>query len=438
MRNVETMARMALLRSPLPTITHSPLTIHDSRFTEVPMIDTYHAIKITDHVFWVGAVDWTLREFHGYQTSRGTSYNAFLIVSDKVVLIDTVKKPFKDEMFSRIASVVPLDKIDVIVSNHTEMDHSGCLPELLREAPAARVVASPNGARDLKEHFQFDREITPVGDGEALDVGGGPGGVRLKFIHSPMLHWPDSMVTWYEQDGILFSQDAFGMHLASSERYDDEIGEDILLCEASKYFANILLPFSPLITRFHEKLGKMNLPVKLLAPDHGPLWRKRIGWILDLYGKWAGQKPSRKAVIVYDTMWQSTAMMASAIEDGLLSSGVAVKRMPLSACHRSDVATELLGAGALVVGSPTLNNMIFPTVADVLAYLTGLKPRNLVGAAFGSYGWNGLAVKQIVKALEEMKIPVVHSGVSVKYVPDNDDLKQCAALGARVAEAISA
>ena len=397
------------------------------------MLSTHHALKITDTVYWVGAIDWNLRDFHGYLTGRGTTYNAFLIVAGgKVVLIDTVKQPFKDEMLSRIASVVSPEKIDIIVSNHAEMDHTGCLPEVIALARPDKVYTSRNGARDLKQHFDLGAELTPVADGEVLDLGA----IKLTFIHSAMLHWPDSMLTWYEAEGILFSQDAFGMHLASSERFDDEVAADILDYEASKYYANILLPYSPLVARLLAKVQKMNLPLKMIAPDHGPVWRKDPARVLGLYAKWADRTPGHKAVIIYDTMWQSTAKMASAVEDGLLAAGAPVKRLSLSVSHRSDVATEILDAGALLVGSPTLNSQMYPTVADVLTYLTGLIPGELSAAAFGSYGWNPLAIGHINRAFEAMQLRVVHPGLTVKYVPKAEDLQKCHDLGRMVGEAI--
>ncbi|MCX7047615.1 MAG: FprA family A-type flavoprotein [Candidatus Sumerlaeota bacterium] len=397
------------------------------------MSQIYHPQQISEHVYWVGAIDWTLRDFHGYLTQRGTTYNAFLIKSGKTILIDTVKAPFCDEFFSRIASVVPLSQIDYVVSNHTEMDHSGCLPDILREAPRAQLIASPNGARDLKRHFKFDREIAIAQDGQTLDLGG----AQLAVYHTPMLHWPDSMVTWFEQDGILFSQDAFGMHLASCERFADEISHDVLLYEAAKYYANILLPFSSLIPKTLKRLTDLNLPLRMIAPDHGPLYRKDLTWIVERYMEWAGQKPARKAVIVYATMWQSTEKMAAAIEDGLMSGGVAVKRMPLSVSHRSDVALEMLDTGALICGAPTLNNGLFPSMADCLTYLGGLRPKNRIGAAFGSYGWGQRSVTIMNEMLKSMGVELAHPGLSVRYAPDDNELNECGQMGAAIAQALT-
>jgi len=233
---------------------------------------------------------------------------------------------------------------------------------------------------------------------------------------------------------VLFSQDAFSMHLASSERFDDEIGDDILNYEAARYFANILLPLSSAVVKCLEKMRSLDITMRIVATDHGPIWRKDVNRIVELYSRWAAQKPTKKAVVAYDTMWQSTAMMARAIGEGLKAGGADAKLMPLRACHRSDVAAEILDAGALLVGTPTLNNNLFPTVADALTYLKGLKPRNLIGAAFGSYGWSGEAVGQVEDVLRGMKVDLIGESIKVKYVPDDEALAQCHSLGVLVAE----
>ena len=393
----------------------------------------FQAVKVTDSVYWVGAIDWAIRDFHGYLTSRGTTYNAYLILADKITLIDTVKAPFVDELLARIASVVDPRDISYIVSNHAEMDHSGGLPVTIETVGPEKVFASAKGADALSEHYRLDREVVPVGTGESLSLGN----MNLSFVETRMLHWPDSMFSYLDEGGVLFSQDAFGMHLASSERFADEIAPDILESEGAKYYANILLPLSSLVTRLLQQVPELGLDINIIAPDHGPIWRENIGKMLDYYAQWAQQTPTKKAVVVYDTMWQSTALMARAIGEGLAAGGAIPKLMQLRASHRSDVAAEILDAGALVVGSPTLNNNLFPPVADVLTYLKGLKPRNLVGAAFGSYGWSGEAVGQVEEVLTEMKVDLVAEGLKVKYVPDDDALAQCYALGQQIAQKLN-
>ncbi len=393
------------------------------------MSNAFKAIKITDRIYWVGAIDWGLRNFHGYETSRGSTYNAYLILADKITLIDTVKPEFYDEMMSRIASIIDPAEIKYIISNHAEMDHAGCLPRLVHKLNPEKVIASPKGVEALAEQFGWDREVEPVKTGDTLSLGNG----TLSFIETRMLHWPDSMFTFFEDEGVLFTNDAFGMHLACSERFADEIDPWIIKKEGAKYYANILLHLSPIVTKLLNKLASLNLDITMIAPDHGPIWRQDLNQIIDYYAQWADQQPTNKAVIVYDTMWKSTAAMAAAIGDGLAEGGVKVELMSLAGAHRSDVLTELLDAGALLVGSPTMNNQICPAVADVMNYLKGLKPKNLIGATFGSYGWSGEAVKQLDQIMRDMNVELVQEGLRVKYVPSEEDLAACRAMGAEVA-----
>ena len=390
------------------------------------------AIPLTDDVYWVGAIDWTIRDFHGYLTSRGTTYNAYLIMAEKITLIDTVKRPCLGEMMGRIASVVDPARIDVVISNHAEMDHSGALPDTLAAVQPEKVYASKMGAKALGKHFSLPLEITPVADGETLSLGN----LSLQFMETKMLHWPDSMFSYLPERELLFSQDAFGMHLASSERFDDEVDDWVLDYEAAKYYANILTPFSSLITKLLAKVAEMKLPLRMIAPDHGPVWRGDLGRIVGQYGHWAQMQPTRKAVIVYDTMWGSTCAMAKAYAEGLMAGGACVRQLPLSASHRSDVATELLDAGALLVGTPTINNNMFPTVADCLTYLRGLNRQNLIGAVFGSYGWSGEATKQAAEILDDMKVERVAEPMRVQWVPSDAELQQCFAVGRQIGETL--
>lgn len=392
------------------------------------MSEIFTAEKITEHVYWVGAIDWNIRDFHGYATHRGSTYNAYLILAEKIVLVDTVKRPFYKQLMSRIASVVDPGKIDYIISNHSEMDHSGCLPEAIAAIKPEKVFASPMGVKALAQNLGLTN-IETVKDGQTLSLGN----LTLSFLETRMLHWPDSMVTYLAEDELLFSQDGFGMHLASSERFDDQIPDWLLEVEAAKYWANILLPFCGQVTKVLQRVTDAKLKFKYIAPDHGPIWRANPGKIIGLYAKWAKQEAANKAIIVYDTMWNSTETMAHAVGSGLLAEGVPIKVMPLKSNHRSDVVTELLDAGALVVGTPTLNNNLFPTVADILTYIKGLKPKNLVGAAFGSYGWSGEGVGQVLDQLKAMKLETIDEGVKHLYVPDDAALSRCSQLGIAVA-----
>lgn len=391
-----------------------------------------HAVRISEHVYWVGAIDWTIRDFHGYLTERGTTYNAFLILADKVTLIDTVKAPFRGELLARITSLIDPKRIDYLVSNHAEMDHSGCLPDLIHMVQPEKVFASPLGVKALTDHFHLREALTPVKDGDTVNLGN----LHLTFVETRMVHWPDSMFTYLAEDGVLFSNDGFGMHLATSERFDDEVDGAELERQAAKYFANILLPFSPIIAKLLEKVNGLQLDLRLIAPDHGPIWRTDYHNVLAWYARWATQQRRNSAVLVYDTMWQSTSKMAQAIAEGLVDGGTSTRLLPLGSSHRSDVATEILDAGALLVGTPTLNNNIFPTVADVLTYLKGLKPRNVRGVAFGSFGWSGEAVGHVNEFLTAMNVALLSEGLKVKYVPDTAALAQCFALGQHVAHAL--
>ena len=389
------------------------------------------AVKITEHVWWVGAIDWALKEFHGYTTHRGTTYNAFLIMADKITLIDTVKAPFKNEMYARIASVVDPAKIDYIVSNHAEMDHSGALPEVIRELNPEKVFASVAGVKALHDHFRIGDKLTPVKTGDSISLGN----LNLAFVETKMLHWPDSMFTYLAEDKLLFSQDGFGMHLATNQLFADENEWDVIETEMKRYYANILLPYAPQALKLLEVFPTLNLDIAMIAPDHGPLWRgDLLTKPLELYGKWAKQEPVDQALVIYDTMWHSTEKMAFEIADGIRSTGAKVKVMALDGHSRSDVAAEMLDIGALVVGSPTINNGLFPRTADVLTYLKGLRPKNLIGAAFGSFGWSGEAVAQINDYLKAMNVELVSDGLKLKYVPAEAELAQAYELGKLIGE----
>jgi flavorubredoxin/Na+-transporting NADH:ubiquinone oxidoreductase subunit NqrF len=396
--------------------------------------NTYHAVKVTDHVYWVGAIDWDVRNFHGYLTGRGTTYNAYLILADHITLIDTVKAPFIEEMFSRIASIIDPAQINYIVSNHSEMDHSGALPQTIERVNPSEVFVSKMGAKALANHFHLSRSFTVVGDGDSVDLGSD----RLSFAETRMCHWPDSMVSYLHGARLLFSQDAFGMHLAGDHRFADEYDPTVLAYESSKYYANILMHLGTHITKALDKLTSLNLPFDIVAPDHGPIYRRPedIQSIFESYTRWTQMPPTNKAVVLYDTMWGSTAMMARAVAEGLISKGADVKVMSLTENHRSDVVTELLEAGAIVVGSPTMNNQVFPSLADTMTYIRGLRPKNLVGACFGSYGWSGEAPKQLKGILDDLGIPLVADPLRINYVPDAAALAQCHDLGKQVARAM--
>jgi flavorubredoxin len=393
------------------------------------MADRHEAVHVAGRVYWVGAVDGALREFHGYSTPRGTTYNAYIILADKVTLVDTVKAPFYDEMIERIMSVIDPGRIDYIVSNHAEMDHSGCLPRMISRVSPEKVFASPMGIKGLREQFNWFETITPVKTGDVLDLGN----EELQFIETRMLHWPDSMVSYLPSEKILFTQDAFGMHLASEERFEDEVDWDTVRYESAKYYANILAPYSKLILNVLETLKNSGMDIQMLASDHGPIWRRNIQRIYDLYEKWSLKQPEKKVVIVYDTMWGSTARMAEEIARGVEETGIDVKLFHLNRIHRSDVATELLEAGAVLIGAPTINSNMYPSVADVLTYIRGLRFTHLLGGVFGSYGWGGEGTRQVKEMLEAMGVQVI-AETRAKYVPDEVALSECYSMGVTVAD----
>lgn len=395
----------------------------------------FKARQISEHVYWVGAIDWSLRDFHGYETSRGSTYNAFLILTEQPILIDTVKAPFFDEMLARIKSIIEPEKIKYIVSNHAEMDHSGCLPQAIEVIKPEKIFASKTAIATLKEHFHdLDVDlITPIVNNEFFTLGN----ATLKCIETKMLHWPESMFTYFAEDKVLFSQDAFGMHFASSYLFADEVhDQSVIHYEASKYFANILLPYAPLVNKLINNFAQFNLECAIIAPDHGPLWRNEsINNIINLWHTWSEQKFYNKVVIGYETMWGSTAKMARAIADGVINSNTncQVKILPLSQTHRSNLVTELLDAGGFILGSPTINQNIFPVIADHLCYLKGLKVKNLLGQVFGSYGWGGEAINILQQHYNEMNVSLVGEAIKCKYIPTSDILKQCCQLGNDIA-----
>ena len=386
-------------------------------------------IELAKNIYWVGAVDWNIRDFHGYSTYRGTTYNAYLIIDEKITLIDTVKREYKSDLLHRIRSIVDPEKIDYIVVNHVEMDHSGSLPAMVDVIKPEKVICSKMGLKALLKHFHHEEwPYQVVNPGEELSLGAR----TLSFLETRMLHWPDSMFTYVKGDEILFSSDAFGQHLATSERFDDEVNQDVLMYECAKYYANILTLYSPLVKKLIAKVQEMNLPIRMIAPDHGVIWRTNPGKILEAYSRWCVHTGRGNALIIYDTMWHSTEMMAKAVADGLQDEGISCKLLDLRVSHRSEVMTDVLEASAIILGCPTLNNGLLPRMAGFLMYMRGLKPTNKIGAAFGSYGWSGEAVKLLNEAMKEMKFTLCHEGLRVQYVPEHGELAQCVELGRTV------
>jgi flavorubredoxin len=387
-------------------------------------------VELIPGVYWVGVIDWTIRDFHGYLTEAGSTYNAYLIVDDKITLIDTVKKEFVPEMMARIAEIVPPEKIDYIISNHVEMDHSGGLTETVHRVKPEKIFCSPRGKTDLARHFKEEWPFQEVKTGSELSLGR----YNLMFLETPMLHWPDSMMTYLKEEQLLFSSDAFGAHQASSLRFDDQLPgyPTGYPHQLKKYYANILMPMGSLITQLFKKIGELGLTFKMIAPDHGLIY-KNPQWVLAAYQKWAAGVTEPKGLVIYDTMWHSTELLAHAFTEGLMDAGAEAQLHHLRSTHYSDIVPEVLDAGLLMIGSPTLNNNMFPTVGQFLTYLKGLKPKNKAAMAFGSFGWSGQAVGLVNKELEAMQLKLVHDGFQVKYVPDPEELAQARALGEKLA-----
>jgi len=375
------------------------------------------AKEIAKNVYWVGARDWNVRDFHGYVTPRGTTDNAYLIIDEKITLIDTVKAGFEEEMIRRISSIINPSQIDYVISNHVEMDHSGGIPKILEVAKNAQLITCPVGKLGLEKHFGLNFPFKVVKTLDTLSLGQ----KTLQFVQTPLVHWPDSMATFLVEDQILFSNDAFGHHMAPEHLFDDQMPLDILMEESAKYYANIVLPYGPQVEKVFESLGKINF--KTICPSHGIVWRKHVPEILEKYRSWLSHEDNGSAVIVYDSMWKSTEALAMETSMEFERRGIPVKLRNLKYTHMSDIMTDVMLAKYVAVGTPILNNMIFPSVAGFLTYMRGLKPQNKIGFIFGSFGWNQGAFKEMFQWFEDLgwKMPV--QPFTEKWVPTADEKK---------------
>jgi len=372
--------------------------------------------EIKKDIYSVGVSDWNVRNFHGYLTQRGSSYNSYLIMDEKITLIDTVKAPFTKEFLARIECVVPLEKIDYVVSNHVEMDHSGAMPELMKRCPNATVLMSAAAEKEHKLHYDTSKwKIQVVKTGDSVSLGKR----TLSFLMTPMVHWPDNMVTYCVEDKILFSNDAFGQHYASAEYFDDELPLDVTLWEAKKYYANIVMPYSNQVVAALEAASKLD--IKMIAPSHGLIWRSHIADILKCYIDWSQSKTEKKVVIVYDSMYGSTEKIAYAIRNAFENKGYSYKFFDLKSNHHSDVITDCLDAEYICVGSPALNKNILPSVASMLTYIQGLITKGKKGILFGSYGWAPMNIKVMQRYFEESSIELVAT-YNFNFIPKPEDL----------------
>jgi flavorubredoxin len=391
------------------------------------------AAKVTDNIWWVGAIDWNLRDFHGFETPQGTTYNCYLVMGESgIALVDTTKAPFVPELLSRIESVVPLERITHIVVNHVEPDHNGGLPEVMAAMPQARVVASPAGVKGVAEYHN-GLEVEAVKAGDVIDLGGR----TLTFQPMSMVHWPDSMFTYCPEERVLMPNDAFGQHVSSDERFASEYGLDAALHELGVYYANILLPLGTAIGKAISKVVETGWELDVVAPSHGLIWRgEEIGRVIESYQRWGAGEKRDKVVIAYSTMWGSTAALASRIADAVGAAGCEVAVYDLAVSPIAHVTAELLEAKALLLGSPTLHHGMLYRVAGYLQYLAGLKPTGRLAATFGSYGWSKGAEKQMRARLEEIGFEMPFDDFTVKYRPTDDDFSSVAEWATGIAEAV--
>lgn len=391
------------------------------------------AFKINDNITWVGKIDWELRTFHGedLSTHRGSSYNSYLIRDEKVALIDTVWEPFAEEFVEKLKKEIDLKEIDYIIINHGEIDHSGALPALMREIPDTPIYCTQNGVKSLKGHYHQDWNFVPVKTGDKLNLGK----KELIFVEAPMLHWPDTMFTYLTGDNILFSNDAFGQHFASENMFND-LDEAEVYQEAIKYYANILTPFSKLVAKKIEEVLSLGLPVDMICPSHGVIWRKDPLQIVKKYQEWAADYQENQITIIYDTMWNGTRRMAETIADGIKESNndITVKLFNCARSDTNDVITEAFKSRAILMGSPTVNRVVLHSIAGILGVIRGLGFKNKKAAAFGTYGWSGESVKQITEELEKAGFEIMDEGIRALWNPDNDSKKKCEEFGRKIGE----
>lgn len=392
--------------------------------------------KITDKVTWVGKVDWELKNFHGQElsTKKGSSYNSYLIRDKKTVLIDTVWQPYDKEFVSRLKKEIDLKEIDYIVANHGEIDHSGALPELMREIPNTPIYCTANGAKILKGHYHEDWNFVTVKTGDSLDIGES----KLVFVEAPMLHWPDSMFTYMTGDNILFSNDAFGQHYATETLYNDRVDKEELYAEALKYYANILTPFSSLVIKKIKEVLAFNLPVDYICTSHGVIWKENPAQIIEHYLKWADNYQENQITLIYDTMWNSTRKMAEAIAEGIQEADptVTVKLFNSAIEDKNDILSEVFKSKAILIGSPEINGGYLHSIGGLLEMIKGLKFKNKSAAAFGSYGWSGKAVKLLMEELDKCGFKIVNDGHKSLWVPDNAEIEVLKEYGKDFVKAI--
>jgi flavorubredoxin len=392
------------------------------------------AVQIKPDVYWVGAIDWAVRDFHGYVTPNGTTYNNYLILDEEITLLDTVKHDFADTTLNNIRKIVDPSKIANVIINHIENDHVTSIGHIMDLTPGANIYITEKGKKGLARFFDISSwNIKVVKTGDTLNIGKR----NLLFIETPMLHWPDSMMTYLKEDKILISQDGFGQHIASASRFDDEFITCASVTELDDavvdYYANILMPFGNLIKTKIAELQKMELDIEIIAPDHGIIWRKNPGKIIKMYLDMANGAADLRVAVIYDTMWKSTEIMTTPIMHGIKDEGVDCKVIRLRATPSSMAIKEFWKARGLLIGTPTLNNRMFPSVAEFLYHLSGLRPKSRIAGAFGSYGWGGGGVREAYETLKAMKLDIFEPGLEAVYRPSPDDEKKCYEFGRQFA-----
>jgi len=392
------------------------------------------SFNIKNNVHWVGKVDWELRKFHGneYSTHRATTYNSYLIKEEKIALIDTVWMPYSKEFVKNLSKEIDLNKIDYVIANHAEIDHSGALPELMENIPNVPIYCTKNGVQSLKGHYHKDWNFQVVKTGDKLSLGNGK---ELIFVEMRMLHWPDSMACYLTGDNILFSNDAFGQHYASEYMYNDLVDQNELFSECIKYYANILTPFSAFVDKKIKEVLELKIPIDIIATSHGVIWRDNPIQIVEKYIAWSNDYQENQITIMYDTMWQGTRRMAESIAKGIreVDAEINVKIFNVAKTDKNDVITEIFKSKAILVGSPTIGGGILSSIAEIMEMIKGLKFKNKKAAAFGCYGWSGESVRTLTEYLEKSGFSIINDGIRAKWNPDDESIIKCIEYGKEIA-----
>ncbi len=395
------------------------------------------AVEIKNGIYWVGAIDWAIRDFHGYVTQRGTTYNNYLIMDDEITLLDTVKHDFSDTTIKNIRSIVDPSRIKNVIINHIENDHVTSLDAIMALTPNATIYITEKGRKGLDRFYDLSKwTIKTVKTGDTLNIGKR----TLLFLETPMLHWPDSMMTYIKEEKVLISQDGFGQHIASAVRFDDEFVTCQSMAELDDavidYYANILMPFGQIVKSKIAEVQKLGLEIEVIAPDHGIIWRQNPGKVMQMYLDMANGKTPLKVSIIYDTMWHSTEQMTSPMMQGIKDEGVECNVIKLRATPMSVAIKEFWNSRGCLIGTPTLNNIMFPTIAEFLSHLRGLRPKNRIAGAFGSYGWGGGGVKEAYEELKKMGLELYEPGLQILYKPSFEDETACYEFGREFARRV--